>query len=102
MEPKKQLFIVEDHRLFREGLKAMLSPSPEFEIVGEAEDGLESVRLVKKQKPDLVLLDLSMPRMDGFSVLREIKGAIPEVKILVLTGRPSVKRKSHTSRKAGS
>ena len=93
MEPKKQLFIVEDHRLFREGLKAMLSPSPEFEIVGEAEDGLESVRLVKKQKPDLV----SMPRMGGFSVLREIKGAIPEVKILVLTGRPSIKRKPHTS-----
>ncbi len=85
MEPKKQLFIVEDHRLFREGLKAMLSPSPEFEIIGEAEDGLEAIRLIKKQKPDLVLLDLSMPRMNGFSVLQEIKGAMPEVKILVLS-----------------
>jgi DNA-binding NarL/FixJ family response regulator len=85
MEPKKQLFIVEDHRLFREGLKAMLSPIPEYEIIGEAEDGLEAVRLIKNQKPDLVLLDLSMPRMNGFSVLREIKGSIPEVKILVLS-----------------
>ena len=44
MEPKKQLFLVEDHRLFREGLKAMLSSSPEYEIIGEAEDGLEAVR----------------------------------------------------------
>ena len=85
MEPKKQIFIVEDHRLFREGLKAMLSPSPEYEIIGEAEDGLEAIRLIKKHKPDLVLLDLSMPRMNGFSVLREIKGAMPEVKILVLS-----------------
>jgi DNA-binding NarL/FixJ family response regulator len=85
MEPKKKIFIVEDHRLFREGLKAMLSPSQEYEIIGEAEDGLEAIRLIKKQKPDLVLLDLSMPRMNGFSVLREIKGAIPEIKVLVLS-----------------
>ncbi|MCU0592406.1 MAG: response regulator transcription factor [Desulfobacterales bacterium] len=85
MQSKKQIFIVEDHRLFREGLKAMLSPSPEYEIAGEAEDGLEAVRLIRKSKPDLVLLDLSMPRMSGFSVLREIKAAMPEVKILVLS-----------------
>ena len=85
MDSKKQIFIVEDHRLFREGLKAMLSPNPEYEIAGEAEDGLEAVRLIRKTKPDLVLLDLSMPRVSGFSVLREIKAAMPEVKILVLS-----------------
>jgi DNA-binding NarL/FixJ family response regulator len=85
MDVKKQIFIVEDHRLFREGLKAMLSPIPEYEIVGEAEDGLEAIRLIRKSKPDLVLLDLSMPRMSGFSVLQEIKAEMPEVKILVLS-----------------
>lgn len=85
MEPKKQIFIVEDHRLFREGLKAMLSPNPEYEIIGEAEDGLEAVRLIRKSKPDLVLLDLSMPRMSGFSVLREIKAELPAIKVLVLS-----------------
>jgi DNA-binding NarL/FixJ family response regulator len=85
MEAKKKLFIVEDHRLFREGLKAMLSPNPEYEIIGEAEDGLEAIRLIRKLKPDLVLLDLSMPRMDGFSVMRDIKREMPDVKILVLS-----------------
>jgi DNA-binding NarL/FixJ family response regulator len=85
MEAKKQILIVEDHQLFREGLKAMLSPSPEYEIVGEAEDGLEAIHLIRKSKPDLVLLDLSMPKMNGFSVLKEIKAAMPEVKILVLS-----------------
>ncbi len=85
MNSKKQVFIVEDHRLFREGLKAMLSPNPEYEIAGEAEDGLEAIRLIRKSKPDLVLLDLSMPRMSGFSVLQEIKAQMPEVKILVLS-----------------
>jgi DNA-binding NarL/FixJ family response regulator len=85
METQKKIFIVEDHRLFREGLKAMLSPNPEYEIVGEAEDGLEAIRLIRKCKPDLVLLDLSMPRMNGFSVMREIKGGLPGIKILVLS-----------------
>ena len=85
MNSKKQVFIVEDHRLFREGLKAMLSPNPEYEIAGEAEDGLGAIRLIRKSKPDLVLLDLSMPRMSGFSVLQEIKAQMPEVKILVLS-----------------
>jgi DNA-binding NarL/FixJ family response regulator len=85
MEAKKKIFIVEDHRMFRDGLKAMLSFSPEYDIIGEAEDGLEAIRLIRKLKPDLVLLDLSMPRMDGFSVMREIKAEMPDIKILVLS-----------------
>jgi DNA-binding NarL/FixJ family response regulator len=81
---RKKIVIVEDHQLLREGLKAMLT-SAGYEIAGEAADGVEAIRLIKKLKPDLATLDLSMPRMDGFSVLRDIKAACPEVKILVLT-----------------
>jgi len=85
LETKHQVFIVEDHQLFREGLKSMLVGRDDMEIVGEAEDGLEAVRRIRKVKPGLVLLDLSMPRMGGISVMREIKRDLPDTKILALT-----------------
>lgn len=85
MEKKHQVFIVEDHQLFREGLKSMLNKRADIEIVGEAEDGLEAVRRIRKAKPELVLLDLSMPRMGGISVMKEVKRELPETRILALT-----------------
>ncbi|RJR50321.1 MAG: DNA-binding response regulator [Desulfobacteraceae bacterium] len=85
MTEKKKILIAEDHRLLREGLKALLNASEKFEIVAEAEDGLEAVRYVDKCKPDIVLLDLNMPRMNGLSALKEIKSRFKETKILALT-----------------
>jgi DNA-binding NarL/FixJ family response regulator len=85
METRKKIIIAEDHQLFREGLKAMLSAEPAFEIVGEAKDGLEAIHCVKQNQPDLLLLDLSMPKLSGFSVMKEIKKLSPEIKILALT-----------------
>jgi DNA-binding NarL/FixJ family response regulator len=86
MGAKKTLFIVEDHQLFREGLKAMLSGNPGFEVIGESTDGHDALRSIKKIKPDLVLLDLTMPRIDGYSVLREIRRTFDgAVKVLVLS-----------------
>jgi len=81
----QKIVIVEDHNLFREGLKSLLSTHGDFEIVGEARDGLEAIRCITKQQPDLVLLDLSIPKMDGISVIRRIKSQYPNIKIMVLT-----------------
>jgi len=82
---KYKIVIAEDYTILREGLRALLSSRPEFEIVGEAEDGRMAVQCVERLKPGLVLMDLSMPRMNGMDAIREIKKRSPETKILVLT-----------------
>jgi DNA-binding NarL/FixJ family response regulator len=82
---KQRIYIVEDHQLFREGLKSMLGRRENIEIVGEAEDGLEAIRGIRKCRPDLVLLDLSMPKMGGISVMKEVKREFPKTRILALT-----------------
>jgi DNA-binding NarL/FixJ family response regulator len=85
MTSKKKMIIVEDHQLLREGLKTMISALENIEIVGEADDGLEAIRKVRRIQPDIILLDLSMPKMDGISIMREVKSQFPDIKILVLT-----------------
>lgn len=82
---KKRIVIAEDQKILREGLRSLLDSKPEFEVIGEAEDGLEAIRLVRDTTPDLILLDLSMPRLDGLSAMRDIKKLCPETKILALT-----------------
>lgn len=85
MKEKQRIVIAEDHTILREGLRALLSSNPNFDIVGEAEDGQNAIRCVEKLKPHLILMDLSMPRMDGMEAIREIKRRCPETKILALT-----------------
>ena len=85
MVEKKKIVIAEDQKILREGLKSLLSSSDDFEVVGEAEDGLNAVRCVGKFTPELLLLDLSMPKMSGISAIKEIKSQFTETKILVLT-----------------
>ena len=80
-----RIVLVEDHTILREGLRALLSADPNFEIIGEAQNGREAVRCVEKLEPDLLLMDLSMPRMSGMEAIREIKRRYPEVKIIALT-----------------
>ncbi|MBI5603946.1 MAG: response regulator transcription factor [Deltaproteobacteria bacterium] len=85
MGEKKRIFIAEDHTILREGLKLLLSSCPDFEIIGEAADGLEAIQGIEKFSPDLVLIDLSMPRMDGIESIKEIKKRHPATKIMALT-----------------
>ena len=85
MSRKRRIVIAEDHTIIREGLRALLSSDPEFEIVGEAEDGIEAIKVVERLAPNLVIMDLSMPKMNGVAAIREIKRIAPETKIVVLT-----------------
>src|SRR5210317_1627839 len=85
MENRLRIVLADDHTILREGLRALLSADPNFDIVGEAEDGREAVRCVEKLEPDLLLMDLSMPRMSGMDAIREIKKRYPEIKIIALT-----------------
>jgi DNA-binding NarL/FixJ family response regulator len=86
MSNKRQsIVIAEDYTILREGLRALISSDPGFEVVAEAGDGHEAIQLVEKLKPNLVLTDLSMPRMNGMEAIREIRRQAPETKIVVLT-----------------
>jgi len=85
MAPCKRIVIAEDQTLVRQGLKSLLVKDDQFSVVGEAEDGREAIRAVAKYKPDLLLLDLAMPRMSGISAIREIKQLYPDTRIIALT-----------------
>lgn len=85
MENKLSIVLADDHTILRQGLRALLTADPNFEIVGEARDGREAVRCVEKLGPDLLLMDLSMPRMSGMDAIQEIKKRYPETKIIALT-----------------
>jgi two-component system, NarL family, response regulator NreC len=85
MENKLSIVLADDHTILREGLRALLTADANLEIVGEARDGREAVRCVEKLGPDLLLIDLSMPRMSGMDAIREIKKRYPEIKIIALT-----------------
>jgi DNA-binding NarL/FixJ family response regulator len=80
-----RILIADDHALFRDGLRRLLQAEPGFEVVGEASDGDVLVDLVRKTKPDILLLDLSMPRRDGMEVLRELLANRLSVRTLLLT-----------------
>src|SRR5689334_14768395 len=80
-----RLVLADDHPIVREGLAAVLETQPDFEVVGEANNGAEAVRLVADLHPDVVLLDLEMPELDGVEALRAMQAATPGVRALVFT-----------------
>nr|WP_281284439.1 response regulator transcription factor [Nonomuraea diastatica] len=79
------LLIVDDHPVVRDGLSSMFARDPEFEVLGEAADGAEAVRLAQALRPDVILMDLRMPGMDGVSAIRELAERGSEARVLVLT-----------------
>ena len=82
---KISILIVDDHALIRRGLNDLFRFEKDFEVAGEAENGQEAVRLVSETKPDVVIMDMMMPVMDGVDATRRIKALHPDVKVLLLT-----------------
>jgi len=85
MTDKKTIVIAEDHTLLREGLISMIEEQPDLKVVAEAADGMEAVRCVEKHAPDLVLLDLAMPKMNGISAIKDIRSRFSDTRILAVT-----------------
>ena len=80
-----RVIITDDHLIVREGLRLILETADDIEVIGEARDGIECLQFVAEQKPDLVLMDLQMPRMDGITAIEHLRQNHPQVAIVILT-----------------
>ena len=85
MGKRWQVLIAEDHAILRDGLRALLTTSADLEVVGEADNGREAIRQIGILKPDLVIMDLTMPGTNGIDAIREVKRRYPQMKVLTLT-----------------
>ena len=85
MSPKKTIVIVDDHPLFREGLKSIIFRNPELELVGETGLGQEALRLAESLKPDMVIMDISLPDINGIELTRDIRKISPVTRVLIVS-----------------
>ena len=82
---KIRVLIADDHAILRDGLRKLLSQEPDMQVVGEAGDGPEALKKVEELRPDVILLDITMPGMNGIAVAKKVKAAAPNAKIVILT-----------------
>jgi DNA-binding NarL/FixJ family response regulator len=85
VKQKLKLLLADDHKLLRAGLKLLLQRNPDMLVIGESADGEQTIQLFEQLKPDILLLDLSMPNMGGIECLKEIKSRHPDARVIVLT-----------------
>jgi DNA-binding NarL/FixJ family response regulator len=88
-----RILIVDDHEVVRRGVRSLLSARTEWSVCGEAEDGLEAIEKAKRLQPDIVLMDITMSRMDGVQATKVIRREVPEAKVIFISQNdPSVER----------
>ncbi|MGB8226351.1 MAG: response regulator transcription factor [Sedimentisphaerales bacterium] len=80
-----KILIADDHKILREGISFLIKEHADIQVVGEADNGLAAVEMTRKLRPDIVIMDVSMPGLDGIEATRQIKSELPEVKILALS-----------------
>lgn len=85
MDQKKRILIIDDHPLFREGIKAIIQSDKRYEVIGEAGDAYQGLKSARKFEPDLAVVDLSLPDISGFDLIRDILKYSPDIRILVLS-----------------
>src|SRR6059058_5853342 len=86
MEPlKTSIIIIDDHQLFREGVKRILDFEASFEVVAEGDDGTEAMDLVEQYKPDVVIMDINMPHLNGIEATQMLIDSYPETKVIILS-----------------
>ena len=85
MEDKIRVLLAEDHTIVREGLRSLLEATGRVEVVGEADNGRSAVEIARELRPDVAIVDVSMPELDGVEATRQIKRAAPQVRVIVLT-----------------
>jgi len=83
---KIRILLVEDHIVVRQGTRQLLEREPDFKVIAEADDGVQAVELATKLKPDVIIMDVAMPKMNGIEATKQIKELLPSVAVLVLTG----------------
>ena len=85
MSDNIRVFLCDDHTLFRQGIKKLLELEPDIEVVGEESDGQAMIEKLKKAAPDVILMDIAMPRMDGVTATAKVKKALSQARIIILT-----------------
>ena len=86
MDRKMRIIVVDDHRMFRESLRQIIDTQNDMEVIAEADNGLSAIKQVQKFRPDVVMMDIRMPVIDGINATRQIKSRFPEIKIIALSG----------------